>query len=32
MIDWNAPNWGQTGANVHESTSGSWLESEESVR
>lgn len=28
MIEWGSPNWGQAGFNVHESSTGSWLESE----
>jgi hypothetical protein len=28
MIDWGNPNWGQTGHNVHESSTGSHLDSE----
>jgi hypothetical protein len=25
MIDWTSPTWGQSGTNVHESETGSWL-------
>ena len=28
MIEWGNPNWGKPGHNVHESTTGSWLEAE----
>lgn len=25
MIDWNSPQWGHAGQNVHESETGSWV-------
>lgn len=28
MIDWGAETWGMAGHNVHESSTGSWLEAE----
>lgn len=26
MVDWESPNWGKAGHNVHESETGSWLQ------
>ena len=25
MVDWDSPNWGKAGHNVHECSSGSWI-------
>ena len=30
MIDWNSPNWGQEGHNVHQAENGSWDDPKES--